>query len=462
MSKEKTLIMIRKVKLHPVGDKEEVSRVYKYIRDCSYVTKIVKNKSMSFLYSALVTGMDNEKRKEEYRKYTRRPNPGKEGYSAYEGIELPDIKGLPVFSDASHVAQDEFKNDLKKGLASGKISLRNTKQGVPVNINKCYLQKRDDPDYPGQKHGGFYHEYPDDREFIEHLDKDKVDLYFQFPNNIYFRVDLGNPYNGKEIRSCFAKFWSGEYKTVSSKIAINKKNEIILILGFNIPCEPKSLDKDIVLGVHMGVATPVSVALKDDKYERAYFGDFDELAKKKEQFRAQRSRYQAHAKYSKGGHGRTKKMKSLDHLAEIEKNYTETYIHKISKAVIDYAVSKNAGVINMEDLHFVKDSDDDVFIKRNWCYSNLQQKILYKAERAGIEVKFIDASYTSQTCSVCGKIGTKKSAKEFECSDPECKCHSMYCKNSKYFNADFNAARNIAMSTEYTKNVEPDDSDSND
>ena len=450
MSKEKTLVMVRKVKLHPVGDKEEVSRVYKYIRDCSYVTKIVKNKSMSFLYSAFVTGMDNEKKKEEYHKYTRKPNPDKEGYSAYEGIELPDIKGLPVFGDASHAAQDEFKNDIKKGLASGKISLRNTKQGVPVNINKCYLQKRDDPDYPGKKHGGFYHEYPDDREFVEHLDKDKVELYYQFPNNIYFRVDLGNPYNGKEIRSCFAKFWSGEYKTVGSKIMVSKRNEIILSLTFEIPVENNDLNSDIILGVDVGMVYPAYAALNNDNYARRSFGSFDELAKRKESFNAQRKRMQRGLSFAKGGHGRKRKLVKLNDLKTKEKNYTNTYIQQISSEIIRYALSKRAGVIQMEDLSFVREkSDDSVFVMRNWCYADLQSKIEYKAAKPGIEVRYINPAYTSKTCSVCGKAGQRLSQKEFICSDPDCKSHKMYRDNGKYFGADFNAARNIALSTDF-------------
>lgn len=38
--------------------------------------------------------------------------------------------------------------------------------------------------------------------------------------------------------------------------------------------------------------------------------------------------------------------------------------------------------------------------------------------------------------------------KEFICINPECSCHKMY-QNQKYINADFNAARNIAMSQKF-------------
>ena len=57
----------------------------------------------------------------------------------------------------------------------------------------------------------------------------------------------------------------------------------------------------------------------------------------------------------------------------------------------------------------------------------------------------VDPAFTSQTCSICGQKGIRSSQAVFTCSDPSCKIHSMYQKG---INADFNGARNIAMSKE--------------
>ena len=53
---------------------------------------------------------------------------------------------------------------------------------------------------------------------------------------------------------------------------------------------------------------------------------------------------------------------------------------------------------------FGRNANDEVendrkFLLRNWSYFELQQLIEYKANAAGIEVRYIDPYHTSQTCS---------------------------------------------------------------
>lgn len=68
--------------------------------------------------------------------------------------------------------------------------------------------------------------------------------------------------------------------------------------------------------------------------------------------------------------------------------------------------------------------------------------ITYKAERIGINVKKVEASYTSQTCSRCGHID-----KENRQTQDRFKC----IKCDFELNADHNAAINIARSNKYVK-----------
>ncbi|WP_141480570.1 zinc ribbon domain-containing protein, partial [Priestia megaterium] len=60
---------------------------------------------------------------------------------------------------------------------------------------------------------------------------------------------------------------------------------------------------------------------------------------------------------------------------------------------------------------------------RNWSYYQLQTMIEYKAEREGIKVKYVDASYTSQTCSKCDHYekGQRVLQDTFTCKNKECK-----------------------------------------
>lgn len=154
---------------------------------------------------------------------------------------------------------------------------------------------------------------------------------------------------------------------------------------------------------------------------------------------AQKRRLQKNLKSAAGGHGRTKKLKALDKFQEKERHFAKTYNHYVSKNVVDFEVKHNAKYINVEDL---SGFDSSKFILRNWGFYELQQFITYKAKRYGIEVRKINPYHTSQICSCCGhwKEGQRIDQSHFICK----KC-------GVELNADFNAARNIAKSTDFVK-----------
>ena len=145
-------------------------------------------------------------------------------------------------------------------------------------------------------------------------------------------------------------------------------------------------------------------------------------------------------------------MKPVERFSQYERNFVCTYNHMISKRVVDFAIKHHAKYINLEDL---SGYDTSKFILRNWSYYELQQFITYKAAKYGIVVRKINPYHTSQICSCCGhwEEGQRKSQDKFVCANPDCESHKIY-KNKKgeeYFNADFNAARNIAMSTNFVE-----------
>ena len=77
--------------------------------------------------------------------------------------------------------------------------------------------------------------------------------------------------------------------------------------------------------------------------------------------------------------------------------------------------------------------------------------IEYKAKAAGLEVRYIDPYHTSQTCSYCGHYekGQRISQSKFVCKNPECSGGKGKQRADGTFegiNADWNAARNIALS----------------
>lgn len=118
--------------------------------------------------------------------------------------------------------------------------------------------------------------------------------------------------------------------------------------------------------------------------------------------------------------------------------FRDTTNHKYSRALIEYAVKKGCGTIQMEKLTGITSSitsKSDRFLK-DWTYYDLQTKIENKAKEVGINVVYIAPKYTSQRCSKCGYIhkDNRPNQAKFRCLE---------CDFER--NADYNASQNIGI-----------------
>ena len=136
------------------------------------------------------------------------------------------------------------------------------------------------------------------------------------------------------------------------------------------------------------------------------------------------------------GHGIATRNKPVYSIEDKIARFRDTANHKYSRALIDYAVKNQCGVIQMEDLTGIT-SESNRFLK-NWSYYDLQTKIENKAKEAGIKVVYIKPRYTSQRCSRCGYIDreNRPAQARFICQNPECGFEE---------NADYNASQNISI-----------------
>lgn len=337
----------------------------------------------------------------------------------------------------------EIKDLVRAGLLEGKVTLTNYKLDSPFTI--------------ARSHFCFDHDYDSFEELCEHINDPDCKMYVNYggdnrsgknPASIArFRINLGHGKNRDELKSTLLKVYSGEYDYRGSSIGIFK-NKITLLLSMAIPKQETELDEDTVVGVDMGVAVSAMCALNNNLYEREAIGNADDFLRIRTKLQAQRKRLQKALKNTSGGHGRTKKLQAMNRLEKSETHFVETYCHMVSKRVVDFAVKHHAKYINVENL---TGYDTSEFILRNWSYYKLQQYITYKAAKYGIEVRKINPCYTSQVCSVCGNWAPdqRKTQAKFECANVECGSHTKYKHG---FNADFNAARNIAMSTLWMEN----------
>lgn len=413
---------VHKLKLYPIGDKEEINRVYKFIRDGQYAQYQGLNLLMGQLASKYYE-LNKDFKCQEFVEFKKKcltnSNP-----------ILKDIQfstGVDTLSAITQRVGKDFKIALENGLAKGERTITNYKRTFPLITRGRDLKF-----------------YADDETDLEKIITDKsVKVYLKWVNKIVFEVILGRVHSDNEQRCTIKKIIQGDLSVVQSSITIKDKT-IILNLSTSTPKDviedvPNiTLDENVVVGVDLGIAIPAVCALNVNDYVKKSIGSKDDFLRVRTKIQGQRRRLQKNLNQTRGGNGRTKKLKNLDKFKAKETHFAQQYNHFVSKQVVDFAIKNNAKYINLEDL--TKDGFKNSLL-RNWSYYQLQQYIEYKANRVGIVVRKINPYHTSQICSKCGhwEEGQRLDQAHFK------------CKLCGYeVNADFNGARNIAKSTDFT------------
>ena len=403
------MITVRKIKLTIIGTDEERKQGYKFIRDSQYAQYQGLNLAMSILSSAYLESNRDIKSDifKEAQKSLTNSNP------IFDNIGFGT--GIDTKSAITQRVKKDFKTSLKNGLAKGERTITNYKRDYPLLTRGRDLK----------------FQYKDD------------DIIIKWVNKIQFKVVLGSgkiKENKIELQYTLHKIINKEYKVGQSSLQFDRNNNLILNLNLDIPYNPKNETVEgRTLGVDLGIKYPAYMCLNDDTYKREHIGSIDDFLRIREQMQDRRRKLQHDLKFIKGGKGRKKKTQALDRLRDKEKNFATTYNHMISKNVVEFAKKNQCEYINMEKL--TKDGFNNKIL-RNWSYYQLQQYIEYKAEREGIQVRYIDPSYTSQTCARCGHIDkeNRQTQEKFICT----KC-------GFELNADHNASINIARSDKYIK-----------
>ena len=139
----------------------------------------------------------------------------------------------------------------------------------------------------------------------------------------------------------------------------------------------------------MGINRPVSIYIDGEKHQPSQISIGEKIQTERIKFYKQRRALQQSMKYSKGGHGRTRKMLGIERLKEKESDWAKLMNHNISRDVIEIAQKYNVGIIKMEDLTGITTNTNDLFLK-SWAYYQLQTNIVYKAKMVGIEIEWVN------------------------------------------------------------------------
>lgn len=128
--------------------------------------------------------------------------------------------------------------------------------------------------------------------------------------------------------------------------------------------------------------------------------------------------------------GTSSARRRLKTIGQRENRWMQDVNHCVSKALVE---NNPKGTLHvLEDLSNIRSATEKVRVKDryvtvSWSYFDLEQKLIYKAQRSGQKVIKVDAHYTSQTCPKCGHIEKKNRDK---------KNHIFCCCNCGYKSND--------------------------
>lgn len=268
--------------------------------------------------------------------------------------------------------------------------------------------------------------------FLPFMTADKADeLGFTGLRKQRFEVQLGTKGNAKTILD---RILDGTYTACDSKVQRTLDGKWFLLLTYKQPKADLSLDEDKIMGIDVGIVNAATIAIAGERKVHEIKGGEITAFRKRIEGRRKSIRNQLPvASHNRRGHGRRTLLKPLDVLSDKVENFKDTTNHRYSRYIVDLAVKRGAGTIQMEDLSGINKRSSFL---ATWSYYDLQDKIAYKAEAVGIKFVKVSPRYTSQRCFHCGVIDeeNRQTQASFECTT---------CGHKR--NADYNAAENLTL-----------------
>ena len=160
----------------------------------------------------------------------------------------------------------------------------------------------------------------------------------------------------------------------------------------------------------------------------AFIGNADLLNHKRREYERRRARLQQQ--------GTRSAHLTIQSIGDTFANWSEDFLHRASKRLVQEAVSRDCSVIVFEELEQIRERIANASKFQQWAFRELKRQTTYKARAEGIAVESVHPAYTSQRCSHadCGFThDDNRDGDEFTCQ----KC-------GKELHSDYNAARNIA------------------
>ena len=232
-------------------------------------------------------------------------------------------------------------------------------------------------------------------------------------NVLEFPVLIGNKSKRIKIKAIFDDYQIAALKNATKfgALRITQKSGKWIA---QIPVEDPALitvHTDIVMGVDLGLKIPAVAKTSDGKVE--FFGNGRMNKFFKRRFRALRKKL-----------GQSKKLSAIKKIHDKEQRWMKDQDHKISRAIVNFAIKNHVGIIRLEKLSSIrqtaKTSRKNEKNLHTWSFYRLANYIEYKANLVGIRVEYVDPAYTSQICPACGQLN-KAIGRNYTC---DCGYHS--------------------------------------
>lgn len=404
--------MVKTARYYLICENKDVYKVLWKVQDN---VRTVKNKAVQILWEWYNFSQDFKKENGDYPKPKEILNYSVSGY-VYDRLKTESVMNTANLAMTLQNVDKSFKASLKEFL-KGERSIITYKKNQPLDVhNKAIRLSHEDN--------------------IFYMDIALVNKEFAKECNggscsFKFKVMVRDKSSRAIIERCYDKV----YSVSGSKLCYDTKKKmwyLNLCYGFE-PDVSTELDKDRVLGVNLSMVHPIVASVKDE-LDRLTIdgGELEHMRKTVEARKISLLRQSKNCGDGRIGHGYKKRVQPVEKIGDKIARTRDTLNHKYSRSLIDYAISKNCGTIQMEELTGI--AKDKVFLK-DWSYYDLQQKIENKAKEKGIDVVYINPAYTSQRCSKCGCIHEEnRKEQDFVCLECGFKA-----------NADFNASQNIAI-----------------
>ena len=259
-----------------------------------------------------------------------------------------------ILGSLNNTIQSTFSKN-KADYWQGLKSLRNFKKDIPIPLPvKCISKMKYDE---GKKAFSFN--------------------MFAIPVKTY----LGKDFSDKRL--IMERLLKEEIKLCTSQIQL-KSGKIYWLAVFEFEKEEHLLKPEIIAEASLSLEHPIVVKANN---VRMTIGSKEEFLYRRLAIQASQKRIQDGIAYARSGNGVKRKQKALYKTENLESRYVSHRLHLYSRKLIDFCIQQQAGTLilkNQEDkIGIAKEQE---FVLRNWSYYELQTKIKYKAEKAGIEL----------------------------------------------------------------------------